>query len=63
MFLVYSNVHFFLSQIYFGITQYKLEKIKSLQLNFLCYNLPYYVKSLEKYAPILPWLKFKHGHP
>ncbi len=35
----------------------------SLRLNSLCYNLPYYAKSLEKYAPILPWLKFKHGHP
>jgi len=32
-------------------------------MNSLCYNLPYYAKSLEKYAPILPWLKFKHGHP
>jgi hypothetical protein len=29
----------------------------------LCYNLPYYAKKLEKYAPILPWLKFKHGDP
>ncbi len=36
---------------------------KKLRLSFLCYNLPYYAKKLEKYAPILPWLKFKHGHP
>jgi hypothetical protein len=35
----------------------------SLQLNSLCYKLPYYAKSLEKYIPILPWLKFKDGHP
>jgi len=27
-------------------------------LNSLCYGLPYYAKSLEKYAPNLPWLKF-----
>jgi hypothetical protein len=54
----------FLPQTYFGIAQYKLEKNKILyHLDFLCYNLPYYAKILEKYAPILPWLKFKHGHP
>jgi hypothetical protein len=39
------------------------KKNNSLWLNSLCYNLPYYVKKLEKYVPILPWLKFKHGHP
>jgi hypothetical protein len=56
-------MHIFLPQIYFGTSQYKLGKKKLLQLNCLCYNLPYYAKKLEKYDPILPWLKFKHGHP
>jgi hypothetical protein len=32
-------------------------------LNSLCYGLPYYAKSMEKHAPKLPRLKFKHGHP
>jgi hypothetical protein len=50
-----------LPQIYFGTSQYKLEKIIFFVIEFLCYNLPYYAKKLEKYAPILPWLKFKHG--
>jgi len=62
-FLKFIITYIFLSQIYFGIAQYKLEKKYSSQLNFLCYNLPYYAKNLEKYALILPWLKFKHGHP
>jgi len=35
----------------------------SFRLNSLCYGLPYYAKNLKKYAPKLPWLKFKHGHP
>jgi hypothetical protein len=62
-FFKFIVMYIFLSQIYFGIAQYKLEKKNSSQLNFLCYNLPYYAKTLEKYALILPWLKFKHGHP
>jgi hypothetical protein len=24
---------------------------------------PIMQKNFQKYAPILPWLKFKHGHP
>jgi hypothetical protein len=36
------------------ITQYKLEKKNSFQLNSLCYGLPHYVKCLKKYAPKLP---------
>jgi hypothetical protein len=35
----------------------------SFWLNSLCYDLPYYAKNLEKYAPKLAWLKFEHGHP
>jgi hypothetical protein len=34
----------------------------SFRFNYLCYGLPCYVKSMEKYAPKLPWLKFKHYH-
>ncbi len=56
-------MYIFLPQIYFGTSQCKLKKKHSLQLNSLCYNLPYYAKNLEKYVPILPWLKFKHEHP
>ncbi len=52
----------FLQQIYFGTSQCRLEKNNSLQLNSLCYNLPYYVNNLKKYVPILQWLKFKHEH-
>jgi hypothetical protein len=51
------------SQIYFGITQYKLEQGKKKLIEFLCYGLPYYAKKLETYVPKLPWLKFKHGQP
>ncbi len=40
-------MYIFLSQIYFGVAQYKLEKKISLKLNFLCYKVPYYAKSLE----------------
>jgi hypothetical protein len=57
-FYYHTLTYIFLPQIYFGTSQYTLEKNNSL-----CYNLPYYAKKLEKYAPILPWLKFKHGHP
>jgi hypothetical protein len=48
---------------YFEIAKYKLEKRFFLRLNSLCYALPYYANILEKYAPILLWLKFKRGHP
>jgi hypothetical protein len=54
--------YIFLSQIYYGITQYKLEKEKKNWLNSLCYGLPYYAKLLENDAPKLSCLKFKHGH-
>jgi hypothetical protein len=56
-------MYIFSSQIYIGITQYKLEKGIFFSIEFLCYGLPYYAIFLEKYAPKLPWLKFKHGHP
>jgi hypothetical protein len=52
--------YIFLPHIYFGITQYSWKNKFPFLLNSLCYGLPYYVKSLEKYAPKLPWLKFKH---
>jgi hypothetical protein len=42
--------YIFVPQIYFGTTQYKLEKELSFLLNSLCYGLPYY----GKYAPKLP---------
>jgi hypothetical protein len=41
---------------------YNISWKKNLWWNFLCYNLAYYVKNLKKYAPILQWIKFKHGH-
>ncbi len=44
------------------MTQYKSGKKNSFRLNSLCYGLPYYAKTLEKYALKLPWLKLKHGH-
>jgi len=56
-------MYIFLPQIYFGITRYKLGKRNLFLSEFLCYGLPYYAQNLEKYAPKLPWLKFKHGHP
>jgi hypothetical protein len=60
--LHYIVMYIFLPQIYFGITHYKLEK-NIFSSEFFCYGLPYYAIFLEKYAPKLPWLKFKHGHP
>jgi hypothetical protein len=56
-------MYIFMPQIYVRTSQYKLEKKNSLRLNSFYHNLPYYAKNLEKYAPILPWLKFKHKHP
>ncbi len=56
-------MYIFWSQIYFGITQYKLGKKLKNQLDFVCYGLPYYTIFLEKYAPKFSWLKLKYGHP
>jgi hypothetical protein len=65
-----NHFNHFLSIFAFFCHKYTLElhyiswkKNIFFQLNSLCCNLPYYAKKLEKYAPILPWLKFKHGHP
>ncbi len=62
-FLIHNDVHFFATNKVWNHTIY-IEKMNFLcNWIFLCYNLPYYAKKLEKYALILPWLKFKHGHP
>jgi hypothetical protein len=62
-FLIHNDIHFFCHKYISKLHNIGWEKKKSLWLNSLCYNLPYYAKSLEKYALVLPWLKFKHGHP
>jgi hypothetical protein len=55
-------MYIFLSQIYFGTTQYKLEflfflfEFFELWFTILC-------KKIAKNVILLPWLRFKHGHP
>ncbi len=61
-FLVHNVIHVFTTNIFWNYTIW-VGKKNSLWLNFLCYNLPHYSKKLKKCAPVLPWLKFKHGHP
>ncbi len=62
-FLVHSDVHCFCHKYTLELYNISWKKKILLQLNSLCYNPPYYANHLEKYPPILPWLKFKHGHP
>jgi hypothetical protein len=59
-FFWYIVMYIFFPQIYFGITQLE----KWFFFNWILCVMVYHIMQnfLEKYAPKLPWLKFKHEH-